>query len=185
MALVGQTSRFKVFKAERYAPQNENQTGLDSSIPAVDRAGSLDLAYNQISGALPATLEFMAAEYMLSGNLPLWIWEKMPSIALLRLRSNKFDGSIPSNGLAMNKELQFLDLAYNKLSGSIPHSLVNLSAMARTSGYSKSLARFIYHGVVVLYNSMYDIIMEFREDALVSTKGQQLELFRQLAYMVN
>ncbi|XP_025801224.1 receptor-like protein EIX2 [Panicum hallii] len=107
----------------------------------------------------------------------------MPILALLRLRSNRFYGHIPSE-LAMSKELQFLDLAYNKFSGSIPHSIVNLSAMARNSGYSEILYRSIAGPPgPQLYNYMYAII-SFRESVSVLTKGQQLGFSSQLSYMV-
>ncbi|TVU03098.1 hypothetical protein EJB05_51382, partial [Eragrostis curvula] len=126
----------------------------------------VNLNLNNISGEFPPiftrspnAIFVDLSDNQFSGNLPLWIWEKMPSIALLRLRSNKFDGSIPNNGLAMCKGLQFLDLAHNKLTGSIPPSLVNLSAVARTSGYSKSLHRSLNIGAAVGY---YNAILYMR-----------------------
>lgn len=152
----------------------------------------MNLNTNNISGEVPPIFKscpnarFVDLSYnQFSGSLPLWIWEKMPSIALLRLRSNMFNGSIP-NGLEVSKELQFLDLAHNNLSGSIPQSLVNLNAMARTSGYSEVLYRITSIGSpITLYNYMFDDGISFIEEVSVFTKGQQLELFVQVAYMVN
>ncbi|CAN6360994.1 unnamed protein product [Urochloa humidicola] len=122
----------------------------------------IDLSYNQFHG-----------------NLPVWIWEKMPFLVFLSLRSNMFQGPIPSN-IAISKELQYLDLANNNLSGSIPDSLGNLSAMARTSGYSPilegdNLQRLAYY----LFNELY-IRYGSSEPVLVSTKGQQRGFSNQL-----
>ena len=154
------------------------------------RLGIVNLNTNNLSGEFPSVFKghpnviFVDLSYnQFSGNLPLWIWEKIPNLVLLRLRSNMFYGfygHIPE--LTTSKELQFLDLAYN-LSGSIPHSLVNLSAMARTSGYSNLLHRSVAGQGPHLYNSEYYMIY-FTERVPVSTKGQQLEFSRELSHMV-
>jgi hypothetical protein len=66
----------------------------------------------------------------------------------------------------------------------MPDSLVNMSAMARTSGYSDVLHQVIITGKGPhLYNSVYDMIY-FVEQVSVLTKGQQLEFSRQIPYMV-
>lgn len=162
----------------------------EDSYPYKNNLVTVNLNNNNLSGEFPSAFRnfpdviFLDLSYnKFSGKLPVWIWEKMPILALLRLRSNRFYGHIPSE-LAMSKELQFLDLAYNKLSGSIPHSIVNLSAMARNFGYSEILQRSIAGSSGPhLYNSRYYLI-SFRETVSVFTKGQQLEFSSQLRYMV-
>ncbi|XVF34548.1 hypothetical protein REPUB_Repub18cG0068500 [Reevesia pubescens] len=57
----------------------------------------------------------------LSGKLPSWIW-KTSYLWSLALSDNHFEGSIPV-GLCSLARLQFLDLLWNKLSGSIPFCL--------------------------------------------------------------
>jgi len=149
----------------------------------------VNLNNNNLSGEFPSVfinllhVSFLDLSYnKFSGKLPVWIWEKMIILALLCLRSNRFYGHIPSE-LALSKELQFLDHAY-KLSGSIPHSIVNLSAMARNSGYSEILQGSIGGPQFPhLYNSIYYVV-NFRESVSVFTKGQQLEFSSQLSYMV-
>ncbi|KAI0499541.1 hypothetical protein KFK09_017745 [Dendrobium nobile] len=64
----------------------------------------------------------------LTGNIPLWIGDRLSSLKILRLRSNKFYGSIPSN-LSKLKGLQILDLANNFLSGELPKSFGFLKSM--------------------------------------------------------
>lgn len=148
----------------------------------------LNLNTNNLSGEFPSAFKgrqfvaFVDLSYsQFSGNLPVWIWEEMPTLALLRLRSNMFYGHIPE--ITTSKQLQFLDLAYNNFSGSIPHSIVNLSAMARTSGYSYFLDIIIVGIGYQLYNSEFYWV-SFREQVSVSTKGQQLELSSELSHMV-
>ena len=63
-----------------------------------------------------------------SGGLPKWLPEKMPQLQILRLGSNMFNGHIPDN-LTSLARLHYLDIAHNKITGSIPWSLSNLKAM--------------------------------------------------------
>ncbi|XP_020591891.1 receptor-like protein 2, partial [Phalaenopsis equestris] len=64
----------------------------------------------------------------LTGNIPSWIGDRLLSLKILRLRSNKFYGSIPSQ-LSKLKGLQILDIADNFLSGPIPKSFKLLNSM--------------------------------------------------------
>ncbi|KAK1568983.1 hypothetical protein Q3G72_031244 [Acer saccharum] len=64
----------------------------------------------------------------LSGNLPAWIGESMPSLSILSLRSNFFGGNIPSQ-ICILSTLHILDLSHNNLSGFIPPCLGNLSGL--------------------------------------------------------
>jgi hypothetical protein len=59
---------------------------------------------------------------------------------LLQLRSNNFSGNIPIQ-LATIQGLQYIDLACNHISGQIPESILNLSAMACSYIYSYSLTK--------------------------------------------
>ncbi|XP_020591894.1 DNA damage-repair/toleration protein DRT100-like [Phalaenopsis equestris] len=61
-------------------------------------------------------------------SIPLWIGEKLLSLKILRLHSNKFRGSIPWE-LSKLKDLQILDLSKNFLSGPIPKSFKFLNSM--------------------------------------------------------
>ncbi|OAY79351.1 LRR receptor-like serine/threonine-protein kinase ERL2 [Ananas comosus] len=63
-----------------------------------------------------------------TGEIPTWMGENMKDLVILQLRSNMFVGEIPSE-LAQLAYLQFLDLAHNNLTGSIPRSFGNFSAM--------------------------------------------------------
>ncbi|KAK4845730.1 hypothetical protein QYF36_008405 [Acer negundo] len=95
----------------------------------------LILSNNNLSGELPPSLQNCTSmdsldlgDNKLSGNLPAWIGESMPSLSILRLRSNFFGGNIPSQ-ICILSTLHILDLSHNNLSGFIPPCLGNLSRL--------------------------------------------------------
>lgn len=71
----------------------------------------LDLSHNQFSG-----------------NIPEWIGQQLSSLTLLSLQANQFIGDIPSQVCKM-KHLQVLDLGLNKLSGTLPRCLDDITTM--------------------------------------------------------
>lgn len=90
------------------------------------RADFLDVAYNQITGTLPATLEFMAAKTMdLSNNRFTGMVPKFPiNVTYMYLQRNSLSGPLPSDfGAPL---LQSLTLYGNLISGTIPSSLFSL-----------------------------------------------------------
>ncbi|KAI9192432.1 hypothetical protein LWI28_022903 [Acer negundo] len=56
------------------------------------------------------------------GNIPKQVGAYLPMLSTLNISINDFDGRIPSS-IGDMKELSFLDLSYNKLSGEIPEHL--------------------------------------------------------------
>uniref|UniRef100_A0A0D9XYE6 non-specific serine/threonine protein kinase n=1 Tax=Leersia perrieri TaxID=77586 RepID=A0A0D9XYE6_9ORYZ len=119
------------------------------------RAEFLGLAFNQISGTLPTTLEFMAARTMflsynrftgtvpkfprnltsmhmsdnsLSGTLPSDFGA--PMLEMLVLHNNSISGTIPSS-LCSLKQLYILDLSGNMLTGEVPTCQEDLNPPAR------------------------------------------------------
>ena len=79
----------------------------------------------------------------------------MPSLSILRLRSNFFGGNIPSQICSLST-LHILDLSHNNLSGFIPPCLGNLSGMkvkpSETEQYEGNL-EVVTKGRVYEYNS--------------------------------
>ncbi|VAH99411.1 receptor-like protein EIX1 [Triticum dicoccoides] len=162
----------------------------EDSNPPTHNLNVVNLHTNNLSGEFPRVfrrcpnLVLLDLSYnKLSGDLPVWMGENLPYLALLRLRYNMFTGQIPVE-IGKIRELQFLDLAHNNFSGSVPDSLVNLSAMAHTSGDSDVLYTVISNRQVFhVYNS-YDGYISFGETLSVLTKGQELVFLSQIPYMV-
>uniref|UniRef100_A0A0E0FP86 non-specific serine/threonine protein kinase n=1 Tax=Oryza nivara TaxID=4536 RepID=A0A0E0FP86_ORYNI len=144
---------------------------------------------NKLSGKFPSFLQncqqliFLdLANNQLSGPLPVWIGEKLPSLAFLRLRSNMFYGHIPIE-LTKLVNLQYLDLAYNNISGSLPEFFVNFKGMVITRGndggiYSPFFSTSMSYGGA-------EIMDGFNDSFKVVTKGQEQLYTREIVYMVN
>lgn len=144
---------------------------------------------NKLSGKFPSFLQncqqliFLdLANNQLSGPLPVWIGEKLPSLAFLRLRSNMFYGHIPIE-LTKLVNLQYLDLAYNNISGSLPEFFVNFKGMVITRGndggiYSPFFSTSMSYGGA-------EIMDGFNDSFKVVTKGQEQLYTREIVCLVN
>lgn len=150
---------------------------------------NLSLGNNKLSGKFPSFLHncqklvFLdLANNQLSGPVPVWIGEKLPSLAFLRLRSNMFYGHIPVE-LTKLANLQYLDLAYNNISGSLPESFVNFKGMAVTRDYDHNdkIPDPFASGMAFGDNEM----MDFTDNFDVVTKDQEQLYTGEIIYMVN
>lgn len=155
----------------------------EDSNPPMHNLHMVNLNTKNLSGEFPGVFQscpnlvFVDLSYnKFSGDLPVWIGAKLPYLALLRLRYNMFTGQIPIE-IGKIQELQYIDFAHNNFSGSMPESLVNLSAMSRTSRHSYVLNYAIDHRQGPhLYNEVFAYIF-LGEGVPVLTKGQQLDFF--------
>ncbi|KAK9923768.1 hypothetical protein M0R45_032169 [Rubus argutus] len=144
------------------------------SIDSLRALRYLILSDNNLSGELPSLRNctgmksFDLGENKFSGNIPVWIGESMLSLLILRLNSNSFIGSIPSQ-LCHLSNLHILDLSHNNLSGHIPHCIGNLSGF-KTSVISDKDTTYLYQGKSVLKSV---------------TKGRVLEYFPRTVDLVN
>ena len=104
----------------------------------------------------------------ISGAIPLWIRDNNPMLKILKLRSNRFCGSIPWQ-LSQLPHLQLLDLAENNFVGSIPRSFVNFSSMRQTFVMQPAVTTdmvLITGNLIVSYNGSMDILWKGREYTL-------------------
>ncbi|XP_077233663.1 receptor-like protein EIX2 [Tasmannia lanceolata] len=101
---------------------------IPKSICHLTRLISIHLSNNSLSGEFPPLVSSVnltlldIGENKLSGSIPTWVGERLSSLLILRLRSNKFNGIVPPQ-LSYLHSLQVLDLANNSLSGPIPSSI--------------------------------------------------------------
>jgi Leucine-rich repeat (LRR) protein len=105
---------------------------------------SIHLSNNKLVGGFPlmpmishklVTIDL--GENNFSGEIPTWIGSSFPVLTILRLRLNKFNGSIPPSFSKLNK-LQLLDLSNNNLTGPIPYIFSGMSSMAIKNSSNES-----------------------------------------------
>ncbi|KAG1362577.1 receptor-like protein EIX2 [Cocos nucifera] len=137
---------------------------------------SLHLRNNRLSGKLPSLLKnckqlviLDLSENRFSGELPIWIGERLRSLRVLSFRTNFFNGSIPVQ-LSHLTFLQVLDLACNKFSGALPPSFGNFSAMMRIQNAEKTM--------------LSDFNAYYTEGLLITTKGIEIEYTSVLALVM-
>ncbi|KAK7355769.1 hypothetical protein VNO80_15031 [Phaseolus coccineus] len=92
---------------------------------------TIDLSYNQLTGRIPPTVgslpeltNLILCHNRLSGSLPRF---ESHTLTRLDLKHNSLSGSLPPNSLPPS--LQYLSLAWNKLTGPIDHLLGRLDQL--------------------------------------------------------
>ncbi|XP_062028807.1 receptor-like protein EIX2 [Rosa rugosa] len=113
----------------------------------------LRLHDNNFSGELPSLenctrlLMVDLGNNKLSGKIPTWIGQSLPKLLTLRLRSNEFNGIIPSSlcGLA---GIHVLDLSHNNISGGLPHCFNNITALANDTGVGE-IVELVWKGIEI------------------------------------
>ncbi|XP_050276249.1 receptor-like protein EIX1 isoform X1 [Quercus robur] len=148
--------------------KNNLSGGIPSSMCSLPSLMWLQLSNNNFSGNLSLCLKFVPGkslltldlgENRLSGTIPEWIGERLPSITILSLRGNMLFGDIPKQ-LCGITSIHVLDLAQNNFSGSIP------SCFGSLTGY-KSFHGNIYAGIT----KHMDLVV----------KGRQYEYYDQIS----
>ncbi|XP_048333056.2 receptor-like protein EIX2 [Ziziphus jujuba] len=116
--------------------ESNNLSGiLPSSLSSLYSIQTLRLSNNSFSGIIPllqncSNLQFLdLGNNKLSGSIPTWIGQSLKILEVLRLKSNKLNGRMPSN-LCSLSYLKILDLSLNHISGEIPPCIQNLTSMA-------------------------------------------------------
>uniref|UniRef100_A0A0D9V2N1 non-specific serine/threonine protein kinase n=1 Tax=Leersia perrieri TaxID=77586 RepID=A0A0D9V2N1_9ORYZ len=148
----------------------------------------LILSKNQLSGAFPVLLQSCQNITILDlawnkyfGDLPEWIGDVLASVVILRIRSNKFSGHIPS-GFTKLDYLRYLDIANNSFSGTIPQSLQHMKGMINEPEDLTTLSLFgeaLEDGF-----GAFDVLGLFHYSISFVMKGQQHEYSHGLVYLV-
>ena len=108
----------------------------------------------------------------MKGIIPPWIGDGFRYLRLLSLRSNAFFGELPSK-LSNLSSLQVLDLAENKLNGTIPVSFGDLKAMAQVQIRNQ----YLFYGK---YRGLY-----YEESLVVCMKGQPQRCTKTLSLLTS
>ncbi|XP_060183373.1 receptor-like protein EIX2 [Lycium barbarum] len=123
----------------------------------------LILRDNNLIGGIPRSMKVLnLAENEFVGKLTSWLGLRFPTLVVLILRSNKFDGEL-SQELCHLKDLQILDLANNTFIGIIPRCISNFSAMVKGKteledyelNYSHYYGHLIESAMVMTKGNMY------------------------------
>ncbi|KAL6321291.1 hypothetical protein AAG906_016325 [Vitis piasezkii] len=159
-----------------------------------NRIGSLsylDLSHNLLSGELPdcelpSSLKNCTkltlidlAKNKLSEKIPARVGGSLSDLAVLNLRSNGFNGRIPSS-LCQLKMLQILDLSRNNISGARPRYFNNFTAMTQKG---PPVTVYDYSAITKPSSRGYESLGIYFDSKIPS--GTQLQSFNASAYMGN
>ncbi|AEE76964.1 leucine-rich repeat disease resistance protein-like [Arabidopsis thaliana] len=139
---------------------NLRKNNLEGSIPDTYFADaplrSLDVGYNRLTGKLPrsllncSALQFLSVDHNgIEDTFPFYL-KVLPKLQVLLLSSNKFYGPLspPNQGSLGFPELRILEIAGNKLTGSLPQDFfVNWKASSLTMNEDQGLY-MVYSKVV-------------------------------------
>ncbi|XP_031248565.1 receptor-like protein EIX1 [Pistacia vera] len=163
-------------KFEELVVLNVASNGFSGKIPpSMGSLGSivtLRLSNNNFFGELPILSNCTRLRILdlqdnaLSGKIPEWIGERLPSLLVLSLESNKLNGSIPFQ-LCRLANIQILDLSLNSISGNIPPCFNNFTALSEERS---SHAAITYEFDFNLYGEIHYV-----DSAWLTWKGSKYE----------
>ncbi|XAR53563.1 Non-specific serine/threonine protein kinase [Bertholletia excelsa] len=155
---------------------HNNLTGkIPVSIGSLQQLETLHLRDNEFQGEVPSLKNCTLLKIIdlsanrLTGEIPAWIGTHLPSLIVLSLKSNDFQGSIPPSICHLN-HIQILDLSQNSLSGKIADCVDNFTALVQVNS-SNPLIDFSYKPYK---GSFYDG-SSYVGNVLVQWKGHELE----------
>ncbi|KEH16824.1 leucine-rich receptor-like kinase family protein, putative [Medicago truncatula] len=125
--------------------ENNFSGKVPKSLGALGQIESLHLNNNNFSGEIPSLILCQKLKLIdvgdnnLQGSLPMWLGHHLHQLIVLRLRANKFQGSIPTSMCNLSL-LQILDLSQNNITGGIPQCFSHIVALSNLKS-----PRFIFH----------------------------------------
>ncbi|KAG6642321.1 hypothetical protein CIPAW_09G134400 [Carya illinoinensis] len=115
---------------------NQLSGSIPSSIFNISTLQEIYLGGNKLSGPMPSiffdlpSLQILdlAANYELSGALPMDMFDHLPNLNSLSIIRNQFSGELPST-LFRCTQLKVLSLSFNNFSGRVPQEIRNLTML--------------------------------------------------------
>ncbi|GLJ37970.1 hypothetical protein SUGI_0772930 [Cryptomeria japonica] len=121
---------------------NLEGNNLEGELPAelgnMTSLRTLKINRNQLNGTLPTLANCRQLQILdigdnrLTGDISLNLIQELPSLKILILRSNRFEGSVPADVVKV-PSLQILDLSMNSLTGAIPGNISEMKGMGNVS----------------------------------------------------
>ncbi|RHN50274.1 putative non-specific serine/threonine protein kinase [Medicago truncatula] len=164
---------------------NNNLSGkLPNSLGALRQIESLHLNNNKFSGEIPSLILCQNLKLIdvgdnnLQGSLPMWLGHHLHQLIVLRLRANKFQGSIPTSMCNLSL-LQILDLSQNNITGGIPECFSHIVALSNLK-----FPRYIFHYWSVQVSDDGEVyeIGSFNDKEILTLKGYSREYETNLGY---
>lgn len=131
-ATVGNITQLSVLNLK----SNQLEGNIPYGVWQLSNLTGLALGQNKLSGGIPSALNLPLLtrlgleENMLDQVLPPNIGYALPSLQLISLYSNKFEGQIPTS-IGNASGLQLMDFSANNFTGQIPSSIGRLSKLSR------------------------------------------------------
>ncbi|KAE9619950.1 putative non-specific serine/threonine protein kinase [Lupinus albus] len=146
---------------------------------------TIHLNNNNFSGEFPPLAQCSNLKLIdfgdnnIEGTIPTWVGKNLHQMIVLRLRSNKFQGSIPES-LCNLSHVQVLDLSNNNITGNIPQCLDHISALSNTT-FSREPISYETHGYTGL--GKYNFFGPFSDKAILAWKGENREYGKNLRFL--
>ena len=171
---LGQIQNLRVLNLAR----NNFYGEIPKSLGTLPQIEIIHLNNNNLSGGIPPLMDSLSLKSIdfgnnnLEGELPTWIGNNFIYLIVLRLKANRFRGSIPSS-LCNLLYLQILDLSRNDITGLIPQCLNKINAMSDIK-FLRASPSYEAYGLINL---------KFNDKASLVWKGAEMEYEKNLGLM--
>ncbi|CAL0299092.1 unnamed protein product [Lupinus luteus] len=184
METIGLLGQFQKLQVLNLATNNFSGR-IPDSFDTLQSIETIHLNDNNFTGKFPPLTNCRKLKLIdfgdnnIEGTIPTWVGENLHQMIVLRLRSNKFQGSIPES-LCNLSHVQVLDLSNNNITGNIPHCLYHITALSNTT-LSREPISYELSGLISFRATS---LPSFSDKAIFSWKGANREYEKNLRFFV-